>query len=518
MRRGIGRRRPDAAGGRARRMSGRRSCGSLAAVGRSILAAFALTLLIGSGAAADILYKNATNPTGVPDFSQGAACLCYETAYSNGLWYFDQAGGKPGLVAHTNNVDVTQNWPADSQGLRDALAQQVSAPGVLDADWGVLKYIQAKRPQDITSETRIFNNVGAVTADYLGWSITRMATSTITNATLKTVAETPNQYGVLAVQWHEQGKPAGEFMTRMTRNSAGDLVPVKDAAGTPVQIGHELGVAGWDGAGQAVVVTNGWGDHHDQAGTPVSADYYNEYAFAQHTDPGNPKNNRLRITDGTLINGISGLEGRTPDYAEAYTLRVLDAQSKTKMAVKREKRPAGGAGAGPVPAGPGDKAHFDVLAFNEGGEAIYEVESEIPVLDRSSFSIGLLQNLDLPTGWTVELWNPNDDLAMFRPGSDDPTQGLGIYDFIGVRFSTQTAPIVANSGLAFGFELSADLVTADFESTALNLGAWNEDHDIQIVTVSGNDIPSPPTLALFVSGIGLLAGQRRRRRTENAAA
>jgi len=459
-----------------------------------VCAAAACALPIGEAAGA-ITYKDATNPTGVPDITQGINPYCFEAAVSNGLWYFDQARGKTGLVKHSAK-DVRTKWPEDTVALV-AEVRKYTARSPL----GIYHYIYDKRPGDakLKGRGRVRTRRGIEWRDYytFPWALNVTSVWAVNDAWVKDKKTQADRYGWIGVQWHVKGEPANKFLPG----------------------GHELGIAGYDDAVKELVVTNGWGHHHLQDKTPVSSSYYDRYDFTLYEDKDNARNNRLRITDTDVTGAVMPPEGKEIDYCEVTHAYWLNAAGKARLSAARGKKPfeptGGGEGEQAVrPAGAGDAGTFAVLADNEEGEFdMHTVDVRLPLVDPSSFSLGCLQNLDVPPDWQVSIWQPNDDP---NPMADDPDAYGTIIgeDWIGLRFSTVVNPIWTGESDSFSFELPESLLTDDYIDAPLDLAAWDADFATGEMTLG---VPEPAVLPILLVGAALLRRRSPPRRRSPVA-
>ena len=91
--------------------------GTIAGAASALLLACAQGV-VSEPARAGVIYKDDTNPDGVPDFPQGNKCVCSRAAWTNSLWFMDgrKEGGKykwPKLIDNTDETDRQKNWRAD---------------------------------------------------------------------------------------------------------------------------------------------------------------------------------------------------------------------------------------------------------------------------------------------------------------------------------------------------------------------------------------------------------------------
>ena len=110
----------------------------------------------------------------------------------------------------------------------------------------------------------------------------------------------------------------------------------------------------------------------------------------------------------------------------------------------------------------------------------------------------------MPSGWNVDLWDPNvlggDDVP-----EDDSVIRFQGYGFMGVRFWTTTNPILGDDdGVAFTIGIDASLLSSDFEHAVLAMGAWNIDRSEHHLGLA----PEPTSLLMLLLGATVIIRRR----------
>lgn len=466
--------------------------------------AFVTALVLALPAGATVIYKNNTNPSGIPDLTQENvpgvpaqldSAICLAASAGDALWYFDHLtiGGVrkySGLVAHTDATNSSKDWGKDGYQLVSQLADRIYTKN--QGGWGIHQYIYSKRgDKDVSETTRTYRRGAAEvkkTVKEWNWNTDVYSDAQVTNKFIKQAIDTPTQVGIAAAVWHEQGKPPGTIMQSGREN-----------------IGHHLLIAGRDDQEKQLIVAHGWGDHWlDNANktTPVSNSYYDAYDYTI-------ADSLMRITDGDLIASVGGLAGRTPDYAEIENVRMLDAVGKMKFSVEAFKQ------AFPIEGSQlGNEAqtdtHFEFLAFNDTQTPINRLALELPLLDPVGFSAADISNVILPAGWHYRLWDPNVDTASGEMVTDQGIVNWLGFDFRGVLFESDFDLLSPGTGLDIAFDLPAALLDwASLKSLPLNAAAWTPDGNIAYVGLT-MPVDEPHSIPLISLGAVLMAAFRRK--------
>jgi hypothetical protein len=459
------------------------------------------------------VYLGALNPQGIPDIAQDALAICGAASAANILWEWDRhapydgsAAPKPRLVPRTDG-----NWPAgfgswvqDGRSLRNALAVQIyganygqpNPTGGHGMGGGITRYID--------SRSHLYNSgfwplsagnpTGLSVHVYNGNGVTYAG---MKNKLLNASNEPLFSSAIVNIDWRQADG------TRITRNDR--------------KILHSLGVAGFDTANTDLYLTNGWGDHENQA-NPVSTGYYDHYTGVVTDNSGNDNpNSRIRIPANANNDDLVGLPARynPPSAAAAYC------EVYQMIEIKRGGSPSVGLEVGPAES-PGAN-QFTYSVHNDEPNAQKHFFLELP-----QFALSLATNVGMPVGWAVETWNPggtiadptglntdgqllfgsftNDEAAVADPREVAPA-------FTGLHFYYMGADSfggIPTSGIGeFSFDLSAS-VPWSYENTWLTVVGEAGNEADYFNMIGGPVIPEPGTGGMVIVGMALLRRVRRR--------
>jgi hypothetical protein len=446
---------------------------------------------------ADIVHKNDTNPTGIPDLTQDISLtrtgLCSAASWGNAMWYFQNTVGKAKLFPHTDATKPEKKWDEDGRKIVDTLADFIygSDDGKIKGSMGAIgvqKYIYSVRPGDLeTKKVKDTKSGKEMDVETWSWTVKALGIPAKTKPQkihdyFKTVNDTKNWYGNYVVKWHEKDAKPGEFMAQW----GDDKKPVTNKAGETQYLAHELGFAGRDTDHKLGIVTNGWGIN---AGDPVSNKYYDKYAFEYVEAEG-----KVRFTDPALLNKIGGLQGRTADYAEVVQFQTLQSDSKGTLGGKQLKLDGVGA----------SQHEFTFFYENDTDAPVGEVFAEVPVLPGVKLSPGMISMLDLPSQWVVEGWDPDADQRWIDLISRQDSTIFEGYEMLGLEFLAQGNLLMPGESILITFRIDASLLSPDATNVPLALGMWNLDGEMVVGVV-----PAP---GVGATGLIAMAGLLRRRR------
>lgn len=368
-----------------------------------------LAVSIHTPSCAAIEYKDATSPSGVPDFRQVGGS-CWAVAAANCLWYWDHHG-YAGLIDHTSGDPG--DWRNDGQGAIDRMLdlQAGRVQGVRSLGWvsAICVYIHQRglywRPQQ---------QDGLLVRMYSGAAATY---SRYHRELVRCQDVIPVFYAV---------KADGSYL-------------VKDNGDKWC---HAVTAAGWDNSDTPAkaVITNGWDGHEQDV---VDRNNYEEM------DINDPEANGDKLQ---IVGGVAGMPPPGCDYLEMVSFMTVCPMAMNGSARNTE---------GESSVEPGEpprrrysythKNYCDSLVTDEHVTAI-GISIEVP-FDYEDLDV------QSPAGWWAEEWVPE-----YTPGlsPDSPFHDPGEWDasspykplYRGVVWTTDSSPIAPGDSLSgFSFAL-----------------------------------------------------------------